>query len=573
MPIPQPNLRGLVDNQVGDVITRLVAAVNALESGIARFSTPTSPAVPATPFALTPATLRAIRDALQVGGATPLNVTKLLGIESFVDEDLIVTGNWTFQGTVSFTNTVTFSGSVVLSGFTAGSILFAGSGGLVSQDNANLFFNDTSNSFGLGVNAFGTNGVRVFGMGLGTAPTTRPTDMIQMYVADAAAGDARLYILTESGTTPTVIGNGIVSTGAGAVGTPAFTFGLDPDTGIYNSGTNELSITTGGVAGLTVTSAQNVLAAHVISAGGTSQTRGLFGSASATAHTSGVTQAGLAIVNLVITSGATTAVDGSIIGITTPNSAFTTPSMYGYRFNGVSKGAAHTITSIAGFASASLASLATNSVYALLGTTTIPSGNWVLYSPITNLSYLAGGIKIGATTTRATTQPTMAIDLFDGTAPVGTLVNGCSIYSVAGTLTTMNSAGTAGTIVHTGNTSVLIANEANNRIVTSIGANAGLNAEANLTFDGSILATVGRITVNQSSTTGAVPVAHFTQADVSEEFLRFQGSAAAATLTQSIVAAADVATFTPAGYLKLYVIDDGNQITDQAYYVQIGTLA
>ena len=52
-----------------------------------------------------------------------------------------------------------------------------------------------------------------------------------------------------------------------------------------------------------------------------------------------------------------------------------------------------------------------------------------------------------------------------------------------------------GSIVEIANvdTSVLIANDANNRIVTADGS-SGLNGEANLTFDGSVLATTGNIT-------------------------------------------------------------------------------
>lgn len=79
--------------------------------------------------------------------------------------------------------------------------------------------------------------------------------------------------------------------------------------------------------------------------------------------------------------------------------------------------------------------------------------------------------------------------------------------------------------------------------------------------------------IDQSSTSGAEPVLKLDQADVSEEFIRFVGSAAAATLTQSIVAEADVTTATRAGFVKVYVQDDGNQITDQAYYMPLYTLA
>lgn len=77
----------------------------------------------------------------------------------------------------------------------------------------------------------------------------------------------------------------------------------------------------------------------------------------------------------------------------------------------------------------------------------------------------------------------------------------------------------------------------------------------------------------QDSTTEAIPVLSLKQDDVSEEFIFFQGSAAAATLTQSIVAEADVTTATSAGFLKVEVQDDGNQIADQAYFVRVWTLA
>jgi hypothetical protein len=48
-------------------------------------------------------------------------------------------------------NSPTFTG-LTLSGLTAGSIPFAGTGGLISEDNANLFWDDTSNFLGLGTN-------------------------------------------------------------------------------------------------------------------------------------------------------------------------------------------------------------------------------------------------------------------------------------------------------------------------------------------------------------------------------------------------------------------------------------
>ena len=54
-----------------------------------------------------------------------------------------------------------------------------------------------------------------------------------------------------------------------------------------------------------------------------------------------------------------------------------------------------------------------------------------------------GNVKIGGTVTRATTEGNNHLDIFDGTAPVGTLAAGISLYSTAGELRVMDSGGTA----------------------------------------------------------------------------------------------------------------------------------
>lgn len=53
----------------------------------------------------------------------------------------------------------------------------------------------------------------------------------------------------------------------------------------------------------------------------------------------------------------------------------------------------------------------------------------------------SGQIKIAGTAVRATTEGTNHLDIFDGTAPVGTLANGISLYSTSGELRVMDSAG------------------------------------------------------------------------------------------------------------------------------------
>lgn len=54
-----------------------------------------------------------------------------------------------------------------------------------------------------------------------------------------------------------------------------------------------------------------------------------------------------------------------------------------------------------------------------------------------------GNLKIAGTANRATTEGTNKLSIFDGTAPVGTLANGCDLYSTSGELRVMDAAGNA----------------------------------------------------------------------------------------------------------------------------------
>ena len=54
-----------------------------------------------------------------------------------------------------------------------------------------------------------------------------------------------------------------------------------------------------------------------------------------------------------------------------------------------------------------------------------------------------GNLKLGGTANRATTEGTNKLELFDGTAPAGTLAAGISLYSTLGELRVMDSGGTA----------------------------------------------------------------------------------------------------------------------------------
>ena len=84
---------------------------------------------------------------------------------------------------------------------TAGSVVFAGATGGLSQDNANLFWDDTNNNLRLFGATVGTSGAGVLALGPGTAPTTSPVDTVQISTADyeTEAGSRALYVRDERG--------------------------------------------------------------------------------------------------------------------------------------------------------------------------------------------------------------------------------------------------------------------------------------------------------------------------------------------------------------------------------------
>lgn len=96
----------------------------------------------------------------------------------------------------------------------------------------------------------------------------------------------------------------------------------------------------------------------------------------------------------------------------------------------------------------------------------------------------SGNWKIAGTATRATTEGTNHLDIFNGTAPVGTLANGISLYSASGVPYMMNAAGNGSAIaglayinVFTADQSItLSANASLSMDVTN--ANAGASAAA-----------------------------------------------------------------------------------------------
>jgi hypothetical protein len=82
-------------------------------------------------------------------------------------------------------------------------------------------------------------------------------------------------------------------------------------------------------------------------------------------------------------------------------------------------------------------------------TSSSPSGETIVFKVGNNGATVVGtmtgaaNFKLSGTATRGTTEGTNHLDIFDGTAPVGTLANGISLYSTSGELRTMDASGNA----------------------------------------------------------------------------------------------------------------------------------
>ncbi len=96
--------------------------------------------------------------------------------------------------------------NATLSGKTPGSVLFAGSGGLIQQDNANLFFDDTNNRLGVGTatpaRALDVNGSSVLRGALRYSDASASNANWEMMQAQTTTADATATTLT-SVTIPT----------------------------------------------------------------------------------------------------------------------------------------------------------------------------------------------------------------------------------------------------------------------------------------------------------------------------------------------------------------------------------
>ncbi len=123
----------------------------------------------------------------------------------------------TINGSADFNNAVNIDGALTLSTMTPGSVLFAGTGGLVSQDNANLNWNNTNK----------------------TLTVTSPSNLALALVSGAqdalsikntnAAGASSMYMTDNAGTIKVSFGYGNSSFPGGVLTNRAFIWRNGPD--------------------------------------------------------------------------------------------------------------------------------------------------------------------------------------------------------------------------------------------------------------------------------------------------------------------------------------------------------
>lgn len=155
----------------------------------------------------------------------------------------------------------TFSGAI-LSGLTPGSIVFAGTGGVLSQDNANLFWDNTKKMFGLGISPSALCHIKgnLTSALTGTVSVTQNSNIVTgtgtLFTSELKVGDAikiKNEIFTVSGiasdTSLTLDSNYL---GTSASGLTAYT---DPTLFSIDNGNsvNKLVITKSGYVGINTT--------------------------------------------------------------------------------------------------------------------------------------------------------------------------------------------------------------------------------------------------------------------------------------------------------------------------------
>ena len=84
---------------------------------------------------------------------TDFNISSVGNIHTFnIPDASTIARGFVSTGSQSFTGSKTFVNAPTFSSITAGSLLFAGTGGTISQDNSSFFWDNTNKRLGIGTN-------------------------------------------------------------------------------------------------------------------------------------------------------------------------------------------------------------------------------------------------------------------------------------------------------------------------------------------------------------------------------------------------------------------------------------
>ena len=208
----------------------------------------------------------------------------------------------------------------------------------------------------------------------------------------------------------------LITNGSGTSAAPSITFTGDPNTGIFSPAADTIAFAEGGVEAMRIDSSGNMLV-------GTTTTGSTGISLSSSYNVGWGQSAGESVPNIFRqTSSAATVIAN------------------GYRYSATANGFASSFSS--SFAKTAIAlNEGTIRLYTDTATTTA-AGTDVTPTERMRIDS-SGNMSVGGTASRGTTAGSAAIQLFNGTAPVGTLTNGVSLYSASGDLRFMDAAGNA----------------------------------------------------------------------------------------------------------------------------------
>lgn len=260
-------------------------------------------------------------------------------------------------------------GSGTSTAFTAGSIVFAGASGVYTQDNANLFFDDTNNRLGVGTATPGST----LDLGKAIAITVSNTTEKQLNVGGSVTSTSRVIT-------------------AGAFD---FNTAINPDTG----GSNVWGKFSGVFEPKANLSGTNILIDETMALG------------SATSNSFNLT--GTLVYHRIRANLGGSGYSGTVANVHVVQ--FATPVLTG----------STAITNLAGWSIAAFDGFATNTTNVLIGTTNIPSGTWSIYNQAPYDNYFGGSIGIGATNFNSAGK-TLALSL--GSAPAGTTTDTVFVY-------------------------------------------------------------------------------------------------------------------------------------------------